>query len=124
MLHPVKGMSLPLEKGAEPEAFRFGSYCLIPGRRQLLAGQNQIELGGRAFDILVLLVRRCGDLVSPQQILEHAWPNMIVEGSNIRVQISDLRRALSADCQPFIATVRCRGYVFVVPVERLRSLEA
>jgi DNA-binding winged helix-turn-helix (wHTH) protein len=123
--HPEKGLKSLLEKhAAEPEAFKFGPYCLIPRRRQLLLGQDQIELGSRAFDILVLLVKRCGDVVSSQQLFEHAWPDMIVEGSNIRVQISHLRRVLSTDCHPFIVTVRSRGYVFVVPVKRLRSLEA
>jgi DNA-binding winged helix-turn-helix (wHTH) protein len=125
MLHSEKCVRLPLEKDAsEPEAFKFGPYCLIPGRRQLLAGEDQIDLGSRAFDILVLLVKSCGDVVTTRQIFEHAWPDMIVEGSNIRGQISDLRRALSTNCRPFIVTVRGRGYVFVVPVQRLRFLEA
>jgi DNA-binding winged helix-turn-helix (wHTH) protein len=119
-----KVLGSPMQKPAdEPEAFKFGPYCLIPCRRQLLAGQDQIVLGSRAFDILVLLVSRCGDIVSPRQIFEHAWPDLIVEDSNIRVQISDLRRALSA-YQRAIVTVRSRGYVFVVPVRRLGSLEA
>jgi DNA-binding winged helix-turn-helix (wHTH) protein len=107
----------------ERDAFKFGPYYLIPCRRVLLAGQVQIELGSRAFDILVLLVKRCGEIVSSREIFEHAWPDMIVEDSNIRVQISDLRRALSAH-QRSIVTVRSRGYVFVVPVHRLGSLEA
>jgi DNA-binding winged helix-turn-helix (wHTH) protein len=112
-----------LQKRAdEPEAFKFGPYCLIPGRRLLLAGQDRIELGSRAFDILVLLVRRSGDVVSSQQIFKHAWPDMIVESSNIRFQIGGLRRALSA-YQRSIVAVRSRGYVFVVPVQRLSPLE-
>jgi DNA-binding winged helix-turn-helix (wHTH) protein len=108
----------------EPEAFVFGPYCLIPGRRLLLIGHNQMDLGNRAFDILVLLVTRCGNVVSARQIFEHARPDMVVEDSNIRVQISELRRTLSAGCQRLIVTVRGRGYVFVAPVERLSSLEA
>jgi DNA-binding winged helix-turn-helix (wHTH) protein len=112
-----------LQKNAdEPEAFKFGTYCLIPSRRLLLAGQDRIELGSRAFDILVLLVKRCGDVVSSQQIFEYAWPDMIVESSNIRVQMRSLRRALGAYQRP-IVTVRSRGYVFVVPVHHLSPLE-
>jgi DNA-binding winged helix-turn-helix (wHTH) protein len=108
----------------EPEVFRFGPYCLIPSRRLLLAGQDPVELGSRAFDILVLLVKRRGEVVTPRQIFEHVWPDLTVEDSNIRVQISDLRQALSSECQRFIATVRGRGYVFVAPIQRVRSLEA
>jgi DNA-binding winged helix-turn-helix (wHTH) protein len=114
--------SLFQQRVDEPEAFEFGPYCLIPGRRLLLSGKDPVELGSRAFDILVLLVKRCGNVVSSQQIFAHAWPDMIVEGSNIRVQIGGLRRALSA-YQRSIVTVRSRGYVFVVPVQRLSPLE-
>lgn len=108
----------------EPEVFRFGPYCLIPDRRLLLAGQDQIELGSRAFDILVLLVKRHGQVVSPRQMFEHVWPDLTVEDSNIRVQISDLRRVLRAGSHQFIATIRGRGYIFVAPVERAGCLEA
>ena len=116
--------SLLQKRVVEIEVFKFGPYCLIPGRRLLLAGQDQIELGSRAFDILVLLVKRCGDVVSPRQILEHVWPDLTVEDSNIRVQVSDLRHALGPEFQRFIVTVRGRGYVFVAPVQRVRPLEA
>jgi DNA-binding winged helix-turn-helix (wHTH) protein len=123
MPRQIRG-GIAMQKPAdEPEAFSFGPYCLIPCKRVLLAGQDQIALGSRAFDILVLLVKRGGDIVTSRQIFEHAWPDMTVEDSNIRVQISDLRRALSA-YQRSIVTVRSRGYVFVVPVQRLGSLEA
>jgi DNA-binding winged helix-turn-helix (wHTH) protein len=115
--------SLLQKRTDQPEAFKFGPYCLIPGRRLLLAGQERIEVGSRAFDILVLLVRRCGDVVSSRQIFDHAWPDMIVEGSNIRFQIRGLRRILST-YQRSIVTVRSRGYVFVVPVQRLSPMEA
>lgn len=115
--------SLLQKRADEPEAFKFGPYCLIPSRRLLLVGQDRIELGSRAFDILVLLVKRCGDVVSSQQIFEYAWPDMTVEESNIRVQMRGLRRALGA-YQRSIVTVRSRGYVFVVPVQHLSPMEA
>jgi DNA-binding winged helix-turn-helix (wHTH) protein len=116
--------SLLQKRVDELEVFTFGDYCLIPARRLLLAGKDQIALGSRAFDILVLLVKCHGTVVSPREISEHVWPDLIVEESNIRVQISDLRQALSTECQRFIATVRGRGYVFVAPVRRISSLEA
>jgi DNA-binding winged helix-turn-helix (wHTH) protein len=106
---------------AEAENFQFGPFTLIPGRRLLLAGQDHVELGGRAFDILVLLVKRAGEVVSLRQILEHVWQDVAVDDSNIRVQVGDLRRALGPKYQRFIVTVHARGYVFVAPVQRLPS---
>ena len=98
----------------EPEVFRFGPYCLIPGRRLLLAGQDPIELGSRAFDILVLLVKRRGEVVTPRQIFEHVWPDLTVEEfehsrSNKRSQTGlELRvPTLHRDCARQRICVRC-----------------
>ena len=102
----------------KPENLKFGPFTLIPGRRLLFAGSDQVQLGGRAFDILVLLVKRAGEIVSLRQILEQVWQDVAVDDSNIRVQVGDLRRALGPNYQRFIVTVHTRGYVFVAPVER------
>jgi hypothetical protein len=74
------------ERTDECEVFQFGPLRLVPARRLLLAGENRIELGSRAFDILALLVRRRGEVVSRRRILEHVWPDLIVDESNLRVQ--------------------------------------
>ncbi|PSO24781.1 hypothetical protein C7G41_30680 [Bradyrhizobium sp. MOS002] len=116
----VLGRILQL-RAVESEHFKFGPYTLIPGRRLLFEGHDQIELGGRAFDILVLLVKRAGEVVSLRQILEQVWQDVAVDDSNIRVQVGDLRRALSPKHQRFIVTIHTRGYVFVAPVQRLPS---
>jgi DNA-binding transcriptional LysR family regulator len=84
----------------------------------LLAGQNRVELGSRAFD---MLVRRGGEVVSRRQILDEVWPDFPVDESNLRVQISDLRRALSSgnEGSTHIMAVQGRGYVFVAPVQSI-----
>jgi DNA-binding winged helix-turn-helix (wHTH) protein len=108
----------------ELEILSFGAYRLIPYRRLLLAGQDQIELGSRAFDILVLLVRRHGEVVSSRQIFEYVWPGQKnLEESNIRVQISALRQTLKKGGQQLIKTVHGRGYVFIETL-RVSRLEA
>jgi DNA-binding winged helix-turn-helix (wHTH) protein len=114
-----------LELADECEAFRFGPYCLIPSKRILLAGQAPVELGSRAFDILTMLLRHRGEVVSRRQILEHVWPGLIIDEANLRVQMSDLRRALgSGEGAPYIMNVQGRGYVFVAPVEFVSQSEA
>jgi DNA-binding winged helix-turn-helix (wHTH) protein len=119
MCAPMQNQGNVLERklAVESEVFLFGPYCLIPGRRLFLAGQDPVELGGRAFDILVLLVRHSGEIVSLRHILEQVWQDSTVDDANIRVQVSDLRRALQPECRRFIVTVHTRGYVFVGPVQ-------
>ncbi|MBR0907826.1 winged helix-turn-helix domain-containing protein [Bradyrhizobium liaoningense] len=115
----IVGQVLYMPTSQSPEALKFGRYCLIPGRRLLLDGQHQVKLGGRAFDILALLVKRSGEVVTHRQILDQVWQDLTVSESSIRVQVSDLRRALASNCERFIVTVPTKGYVFVAPVQHL-----
>ncbi|OAF10221.1 hypothetical protein AYJ54_11085 [Bradyrhizobium centrolobii] len=108
------------------EAFEFGPYRLIPSKRLLLTGQKAVELGSRAFDILTLLLEHRGEVVSRRQILDHAWPGLTVDEANLRVQMSDLRRALNVedDGASYITNVQGRGYMFVAPVRTVSSSQA
>lgn len=83
-------------------------------------------LGSRAFDILVLLLERRGEVVNRRDMIEHVWPDLIVDESNLRVQMSELRRALGTreGGSSFIRTVPGRGYLFVAPVHAVSSCEA
>jgi DNA-binding winged helix-turn-helix (wHTH) protein len=83
-------------------------------------GLAPIALGSRALDLLTLLVRRHGDLVSKDEIMTTVWPGVIVEDSNLPTQISALRRVVdkgrsSGSC---IQTVPGRGYRFIASVSR------
>jgi TolB-like protein/DNA-binding winged helix-turn-helix (wHTH) protein/tetratricopeptide (TPR) repeat protein len=73
-----------------------------------------VPLGSRALDILDLLVRRSGELVGKQEIMDAVWPHTVVEDNNLTVQISALRRVLDKDRGPTscIETVPGRGYRF------------
>ena len=66
------------------------------------------------------MIDRHGDLVSKDEILNTVWPG-VVEGANVTVQISALRRALDEGRSEtsLIQTVPGRGYRFVAPVERI-----
>jgi predicted ATPase/DNA-binding winged helix-turn-helix (wHTH) protein len=102
----------------DERAISFGSFRLLPSQRLLLEGDQPVRLGSRAFDILAALVERAGEVVGKEQLIARAWPQTFVEESNLKIQVSALRRALG-DGQGgnrFIVTVPGRGYEFVVPV--------
>jgi TolB-like protein/DNA-binding winged helix-turn-helix (wHTH) protein/Flp pilus assembly protein TadD len=96
-------------------AVEFGRFRLLPHRRDLRADGVAIELGSRAFDILMLLIEARGGLVSKDEFLSRVWPDTVVEENNLVVQISALRKALGED-RDFIRTVSGRGYRFVAEV--------
>lgn len=97
---------------------RFGPYAFHLRQRLILDGDRQLRMGGRALDILQLLVERAGQVVSKEQLIARIWPTSVVEEINLRVHIAALRRALGdgQDGQRYIVTVPQRGYSFIAPV--------
>jgi len=79
-----------------------------------------VVLGSRALDLLLLLAKNPGAVVSKGDLLAGAWPGITVEESNLTKQISALRSALdrSPGIGSCIQTVPSRGYRFVATVAR------
>src|ERR1700674_2409689 len=99
-------------------AVEFGRFRLLPHRRELRADGVAVELGGRAFDVLMVLTEARGTLVTKDEIMARVWPDTVVEENNLVVQISALRRALGED-RDFIRTVSGRGYRFNAEIRSL-----
>lgn len=107
-------------------AFVFGPFRLYPQSRLLKKSTDEISLGGRAFDVLAAMVERAGEVLSNRELMTVAWPDLVVEESNVRVQIAMLRRKLGCgrDGLRYIVSVAGRGYCFVAPIERVASDES
>ncbi len=75
----------------------------------------------KAFDVLLALVERPGEVVDKDQLLRRIWPDTVVEEKNLTVQIATLRKALGESPQEhrFVVTVPGRGYQFVAPLRLL-----
>ena len=100
--------------------YEFAPYRLVPAQRQLVRDGTPVKLGGRAFDVLVALVERRERTVSKNELMDLAWPTVVVEENNLEVQIVTLRKLLGYAA---IATVPGRGYRFTLPVEPLRMID-
>src|SRR5208283_2141145 len=101
-------------------AISFGPFLLLPERRLLLEGDKRVRLGSRALDILIALVERAGEVVGRGELVARVWPNTHVGESNLKFQVSALRRALG-DGNRYLVNVPGRGYSFVAPVTRSES---
>ncbi|WP_394840539.1 helix-turn-helix transcriptional regulator [Pendulispora brunnea] len=97
--------------------YAFGEFRFSPTSRSLLLFEEPVRLGARAFEILRILVERAGDVVTSEELLTQVWPDVVVEETNLRVQIVALRKVLARGEQRLrsIETVP-RGYRFVLPV--------
>ena len=103
--------------------FSFGRFRLSPRQQLLLQGDNPVPLGSRAFEILVALVERAGEVVDKDELIARVWSGLTVEESNLRAQINAVRRALAEGGagENYIVTVPGRGYRFVAAVARSTS---
>jgi len=96
----------------QQETLCFGRFEVRRRQSQLLADGKPVDLGGRAFDVLLALIDGAGMLVTKSELIERGWPGQAVEENNVQVQIHALRRALGRD-RGLIQTVAGRGYRFV-----------
>jgi TolB-like protein/tetratricopeptide (TPR) repeat protein len=95
----------------------FGPFRLDTDARMLFHGAEPTSLGQRAVDVLALLAQRAGAPVSKEALIEAAWPGLVIEDSNLTVQIAALRRVLEdlAGGAGWIETLPRRGYRYVGP---------
>ncbi len=110
-----------LRDSNEDALLRFGPYAFHLRQRLILDGDRPLRMGGRALDILQVLVERAGNVVSKDELIALVWPTSVVEEINLRVHIAALRRAL-ADGQGghrYIVNIPQRGYRFIAPVQRV-----
>jgi DNA-binding winged helix-turn-helix (wHTH) protein len=98
--------------------FSFGPFRLLPSQRLLLEDDRRVHVGSRAFDILTTLVERAGEVVGKDELIARVWPNVFIDDSNLKNQVSLLRRASGGSIggRCYIVTVHGRGYNFVAPV--------
>lgn len=100
-------------------SFRFDPFLLDPVNRQLRRDGVPVELNSRYLDVLLLLVREGGGLVTKDRFMAEVWRGVPVTDEALTQCIRTLRRALGDDAASprFIETVPKHGYRFVAPVE-------
>jgi DNA-binding winged helix-turn-helix (wHTH) protein len=102
------------------DVISFGPYRLIPAERLLLRGEETVDVGSRALDILIVLAESGGKVVGQRELIARVWPGVVAGEGSLRVTIAGLRKALGDGQEGvrYIANVTGRGYCFVAPVDR------
>jgi predicted ATPase/DNA-binding winged helix-turn-helix (wHTH) protein len=103
------------------EIVSFGPFRLCTVARRLERDGAQVDIGSRAFDLLIALVEHAGEPVRNRELLARVWRDMVVEESSLRVNIAGLRRALGdgIDGARYIVNIPTQGYCLAVPISRL-----
>ena len=105
----------------EQKLYEFESFRLDVNERILERRGKRIDLTDRGFDLLSVLVRNAGHLVTKEELLSEVWPDAFVEENNINKNVSLLRKALGSakNEAKFIETVRGHGFRFTARVSEL-----
>src|SRR5439155_9678597 len=106
-----------LDDGGERATLAIGSFRLDVDTVTLYRGNDPLPVGRRAVALLSALAKRQGLVVSKDELIQAAWSGLVVEESNLSVQIAALRKALAAEPggERWIETLPRRGYRFVGP---------
>jgi DNA-binding winged helix-turn-helix (wHTH) protein len=101
--------------------YEFGGFRADPLARRLYGGGEQIAVTPKAFETLLVLISRHGEVVPKNDIIEAVWAETAVEENNLTQQIATLRRAFGerASDHRYIVTVPGKGYSFIAPVSEL-----
>ena len=99
------------ESGGDDRIHR-GDLVLDPGTFQVACGQRSARLSRKEYDLLEMLMRNGGQILSKEQLLLKAWGyESNAEDNNVEVYISFLRRKLElVRSNMRIRTVRLVGY--------------
>ena len=104
--------------------YEFGRFAVDASNRLLLKDGEPVPLQPKAFDTLLLLVERRGEVLTKDELLRKLWPDSFVEESNLSQNIYVLRKTLGKDDNAeLIKTVPKLGYRFVADVRELRDVE-
>lgn len=119
--HYIKTAMAALTQKPQPHGYAFDAFILDEEARTLQREGEAVALTPRAFEMLLVLLRRAGEPLSKEDLLTQVWPDAFVEEANLAVHISMLRKTLGE--RPgggqYIETLPRRGYRFAAAVREL-----
>ena len=75
-------------------AYRFGDFVLDPRAFRLARNGEPVKLEPKAFDVLLCLLRRPGEVVSRHDLVTDAWKGIAITDNAVARVVANLRRAL------------------------------
>src|SRR4051794_14059628 len=100
---------------ATPDLLRAADVAVDPAARRAWAGERELELTPKEFDLLELLMRNAGQVVVRERIMDEVWDeNWFGSTKTLDMHVSSLRRKLGDDAAApeRLTTVRGVGLRF------------
>lgn len=98
--------------------FYLGEQRVEPTRCTILTVEGEVHVEPRVMDVLVLMVKHAGHVVSREEFIQSVWNGTFVTDEVLSRCVYRLRQALGDDTKKprFIETVSKRGYRLIAPV--------
>jgi DNA-binding response OmpR family regulator len=100
-----------------PETIQVGRFSLDTTRHVVLRDGEPLSLTSKEFQLLELMMRNAGQVLSKELILDRVWgPDAAVIGNAVENYVHFIRRKIDVPGEEsYIQTVRGVGYVFRKP---------
>ena len=93
-----------------PDLLRAADVAVDPAARRAWAGEQELELTPKEFELLELLVRNAGQVVVRDRIMDEVWDeNWFGSTKTLDMHVSSLRRKLGDDAAAPTRIVTVRG---------------
>lgn len=107
------------------EIYFFGEFSFETDKNILLKSEKIVSLPPKTCELLGVLIKNAGRILSKEELMDTVWQDVFVEESNLSHHIAALRKGLgeAKNSKQFIETVPRKGYRFVAPVTTKNNLE-
>jgi len=105
-----------------PRLVRFGTFEVDLPAGEVRKGGVKLKLTGQPFQVLAILLKRPGEVVTREELQKQLWPDTFVDvDHNLNTAINKIREVLgdSAENPRYVETLPRRGYRFIGELERL-----
>ena len=107
--------SVDREETVEEEVYHFGETTFNYGNNELRTRSSRVLITSRQAEILRLLAKNIGNVVSKEMIQEVVWGNVSYANSlAVNVQMTYLRHALQHDATVKIESLKKKGYLLKI----------
>lgn len=101
---------------AEPQTLRCGTLAVDPAGHTVTAAGRAVVLTQKEFEVLCLLLKNRGQVLSRERLIEEVWGYAFTgESRTVDVHVRTLRQKLG-EAGAYIETVR--GYGYKIPLEK------
>ncbi|HVC11362.1 MAG TPA: tetratricopeptide repeat protein [Burkholderiales bacterium] len=108
------------------QAIQVGEWRADPTTNELGRAGDAVRIEPKAMEVLMLLARHAGQVVSREQLLATVWAGVVVGDEALTQSVIKLRKALGDNPRSpaYIETISKRGYRLIAPVGKKEAAPA